>query len=141
VIEAAATDAVAVALLRDRLGAGHAIDVRATGYSMWPRLADGVVVRVEPCPARALAAGDVVLFPRDDTLVLHRVLRVARSRVLLKGDACAGTDGWVPRDHILGRLRRRTGDRTMARLAPHLGPAIGLASAIARHTHGFASKF
>ncbi len=135
------TDKVASALLRDRLVAGSAINGRICGYSMWPRLADGALVRVEPCSGRSVRVGDVVLFQHEDRLVLHRVLRQATVRVLLKGDACVNTDGWVPHDRILGRLRRRLGDRTMAQLAPHLGPAIGLAAAIARHSYGFASKF
>lgn len=139
--EVASTEAVAVALLCDRLRAGDSIDVRAHGYSMWPRLSDGAVVRVEPCAGPELSPGDVVLFQQGSRLVLHRVLRQARSRVLLKGDACTSTDGWVPHDSVLGRLHRRSGDRAMAQLAPHLGPAISLASAIARHTYGFASKF
>jgi hypothetical protein len=141
VADVANTDEVAAALLRARLRAGDPIDVRARGYSMWPRLTDGALVRVEPCSGRSVRVGDVVLFQHEDRLVLHRVLRLARSRVLLKGDACANTDGWVPHQSVLGRLRRRSGDRAMAQLAPHLGPAIGLASAIARHTYGFASKF
>lgn len=135
------TDKVASALLRDRLVAGSAINGRICGYSMWPRLADGALVRVEPCSGRNVRVGDVVLFQHEDRLVLHRVLRLARSRVLLKGDACSNTDGWIPHDSVIGRLRRRPGDRAMAQLAPHLGRALGLASAIARHTYGFASKF
>jgi hypothetical protein len=130
-----------VAMLRDSLRSGEPIEIRACGLSMWPRLDDGAVVRVEPCLGDGLRSGDVVLFERGGRLLLHRVLRVARSRVLTKGDACVDPDGWVPRHQVLGRLHRRRGDRTLARLAPHTGPALGFASAVVRHARGFASKF
>ena len=131
---------VAVDLLRDRLRAGTPVDIRAKGYSMWPSLRDGAVVRVEPCVG-PLRPGDVVLFERDGRLVLHRVLRVTRTRLLLKGDARRDPDGWVLREDVFGRLARRPVDGVMARLAPRLATPLSLASAIVRRSHGFASKF
>ena len=135
------TQQLGLSMLRDRLLAGQPIDMKAFGFSMWPRLKDGAAVRVEPCSGSEVRAGDVVLFERPDRFVLHRVLRVAGSRVLAKGDACVDVDGWIPHDRVLGRVPRRWGDRTLARLAPRLGPAIGFASVVVRRTYGLASKF
>ena len=135
------TTEVVAGLMMDRLRAGDPIEGTTRGYSMWPRFVDGSLVRVEPCTGRQVRAGDVVLFERDGRLVLHRALRVAGSRVLLKGDACVDPDGWIAHERVVGRLARRSGDQVVARLSPRLGPTIGLASVIARRLHGFTSKF
>ena len=128
-------------MLRDALRDGRAIDIKAFGFSMWPRIKDGTLVRVEPCSGRRVRPGDVVLFERPGRFVLHRVLRVSGSRLLLKGDACFDVDGWIPREQVLGRLSPRPGDAALARLGPLLGRPLGLASVVARRVGGFASKF
>ena len=135
------TTGLASDMVRDALRRGEALDIRACGYSMWPRLGDGDCVRIQPSDGQDLRTGDVVLFERPGQLVLHRVLRLAQSRVLTKGDACAVPDGWVPRGQVLGRLERRLGDEVLARLAPRVGPPLRIAAAVVRHARGFASKF
>ena len=141
VAEVVDTAALGKEMLSDALRKGRAIDIRAFGFSMWPRIKDGALVHIEPCDGERVQPGDVVLFERSERLVLHRVLRVARHRLLLKGDACLDVDGWVSRKRVVGRLDSRSGDRLLARFAPHLGRPLGLASVVARRIDGFASKF
>ncbi len=139
--EAVDTRRLATDMLREALRAGQPIEIAAFGTSMWPRLKAGELVRVAPCKGTDLRVGDVALFDGGGQLVLHRVLRTGPTRVLLKGDAAVDPDGWVSHTAILGRMAQRPGDRALGRLAPHLGRVIGFASAVARRTHGFASKF
>ena len=72
---------------------------------MFPFIRDGEVLLVRPCPI--VRRGDVVLCDAGEGRVLaHRVLRVCqangRSMVLLQGDACAGPDGLLPMDNVIG---------------------------------------
>ncbi len=125
---------VRVELARAHLGDGRVLRANAEGNSMWPLLRDGVVVAIEPCVGADVAVGDVVLVARGPLLVLHRVIKADRLQLLLKGDACPRTDGWVAREAVMGRLARRPWDRWVARLAPWTGPSAVVARRI---TQGF----
>jgi signal peptidase I len=135
------TLALGVAMLRDALARGEAIDMTAFGFSMWPRIPDGSMVHVEPCAGEEVTFGDVVLFEAPRRLVLHRVLRVTESHVFTKGDACFEADGWIARNQVLGRMPRRQGDMTLARFASYLSWPLGLASVAVRRLSGLTSKF
>jgi signal peptidase I len=141
VAEQVDTLALGVAMLRDALRRGDAIDMTASGFSMWPRIQDGSLVHVEPCSGADVDLGDVVLFEEPRRLVLHRVLRATESHVFTKGDACFQPDGWVAREQVLGRIPRRPGDSVMARVSPYLSRPLGFASILARRISGLASKF
>lgn len=72
---------------------------------MAPFLRHGDVVELERVPAVDIRPGDVVLAALDgNRYVLHRVIRIAGSRVLLRSDAGA-EDGWIPVSGIIGRAR------------------------------------
>jgi signal peptidase I len=61
--------------------------VTITGSSMEPRLQAGDLALV--CPAEAYGTGDAVAYESAELhrVVLHRILRVAGTRYVVKGDA------------------------------------------------------
>ena len=128
-------------MLKTTLRAGQAVEIKSFGFSMWPVIQDASLVHIEPCQGEECRPGDIVLFERGRSLVIHRVLRASRSRLLIKGDACFEVDGWVSRERVYGRLERHVSDRAMARFAPSLTLPLGLASVLARRVRSFVSKF
>lgn len=79
------------------------------GRSMQPTLSAGDSVRIVPLegPPRM---GDIVVFPRDTELILHRVVRVRRDvtggegRVVTAGDGLGYLDGVIEFGDILGKV-------------------------------------
>lgn len=72
---------------------------------MWPTIRHGAWVKVIPCPASALQAGDLAAYaPDDSTLVVHRVLRPLHNGVItFCGDALDHEDPPIPAEQVLGR--------------------------------------
>ncbi len=82
---------------------GQAFTLRVTGWSMFPALRKGDVLRL--LPPDALEAGDLVLFRLNRTLVCHRVLAVlSEDRVRTRGDDVAGDGELVPRADLVGKV-------------------------------------
>jgi hypothetical protein len=122
------------ALVRAVLEEGNACRYRVAGRSMWPLLRDGDLVtisRFDPdergtespagVPRRGrLRPGDVVAFahPHSGRIIFHRVLQARADAVRTKGDNLFRSDGWIPRECLLGIVteRRRSGRvRALAR--------------------------
>ena len=111
-----------VELLRAVLAKGQRVRFRARGFSMSPFIKDGDTVVVSPLSAGRPGFGDVVAFthPATGKLVVHRVVGRRGPDCLAKGDSNSGTDGWVPRKCLLGRV---TAAERQGRPAPlGLGP-------------------
>lgn len=92
------------AFLRDVLGRGLPFRFTARGMSMDPFIRDGDVVTIVPCAAGRPRTGDVVAIcdPRDEHLVVHRVVAVVPGGLLVRGDANDAADGVVPRRGAFG---------------------------------------
>ena len=79
-----------LALLRSLRGSGKTMRLRTDGVSMSPMMETGAIVTIQFAPASDLRAGDMILFSREDRLVLHRLLhaREAEGGVVFveKGD-------------------------------------------------------
>lgn len=94
---------------------GGTLRVRVVGWSMAPLLHPGDLIEVEPCPAGALRAGDLVLVRQGGGLLAHRLLRAAGPLLLLRGDALPAADPPIPGEAALGRvLARERGGRRVA---------------------------
>jgi CheY-like chemotaxis protein len=93
-----------VALVRDVVGAGGTLWVRARGESMAPALPSGALVRLRALDGAAPAPGDLVLavLPTGAP-ALHRVVRVDGRVVRLRGDARLVDDPPVAADAVLAR--------------------------------------
>jgi len=113
---------------RQLLSRNLPIQLRMSGSSMSPAIADGDVITVEPVgDDEPIKQGDIVLYhSRFDTAVIHRVIRLERASsdrcILTRGDAASHNDAPVPLHRILGRVRRveRAGER-IKMMAPRRG--------------------
>ena len=75
---------------------------------MTPLIKDGDVLTVVPVSSAPPQMGHVVAFihPATGKLVVHRVVGLKGARYLLKGDRALEGDGWVPRENILGCVKK-----------------------------------
>lgn len=87
---------------------GRGGTVRVQGRSMEPTLREGQLLDVDFAPG-PVACGDLLLFRKDDHLVVHRLLgraRFADGRPCLRtrGDGAPVLDPPVDRGHVVGRV-------------------------------------
>lgn len=87
----------------DRAWVGQAFTLRVTGWSMFPTLRQGDVLRV--LPPGDVEAGDLVLFHLGRTLVCHRaVSALSGDTVRTRGDDVTGEGEVVRRDDLVGKV-------------------------------------
>ncbi|MEE2788684.1 MAG: S24/S26 family peptidase [Myxococcota bacterium] len=95
-----------VDLICEQLVHGQTVIITARGQSMWPFIQDDDRVQIAPRPAR-IKLGDVVCVKRGETLILHRVTRVASEHAITTwGDALPASDGWSPMTAVYGIVQR-----------------------------------
>ena len=95
---------------------------RARGLSMHPFIRDNDVVTVSPPSDGSPRFGNVVAFiqPQTGKLALHRVVGKRHEDCLIKGDAIAEPDGFLPNKGILGYVTKveRDGKEVLLCLGP-----------------------
>ena len=91
-------------LLEAVLAKGVPFRFRARGFSMSPLIKDGDVLTVAPRGEARLRPGDTVAFinPLNGKPAVHRIIRLDRGSVVVKGDNVAEPDGLVPERDVLG---------------------------------------
>ncbi|MCJ7644034.1 MAG: S24/S26 family peptidase [Candidatus Aminicenantes bacterium] len=91
-------------LLEAVLAKGVPFRFRARGFSMSPLIKDGDVLTVAPRGEARLRPGDTVAFinPLNGKPAVHRIIRLDRGFVVVKGDNVAEPDGLVPERVVLG---------------------------------------
>ncbi|RYG66191.1 hypothetical protein EON80_15920 [bacterium] len=91
----------------EKLQAGKTVQVQPRGQSMRGRINDGEWVTLEPCRARNMKPGEIVLARiqgrHRSHLVLHTLLGRAGFRYLI-GTPAGREDGWVWGKDIFGRV-------------------------------------
>ncbi|HEY2345783.1 MAG TPA: S24/S26 family peptidase [Xanthomonadaceae bacterium] len=92
------------ALAIDALRAFGCLRLRADGTSMLPALHPGDVLDFASCAYPQVEPGEVVLFRRDDRIVIHRVVARTAAGLLTQGDGLAQLDAPVAAADLLGRL-------------------------------------
>lgn len=94
-------------LTRTILNRGKAFRFTAHGYSMAPFICDGDVILVSPLDTPP-SLGEVVVFvnPESQRLTVHRVINLAVSGFVIKGDNLTKQDGVIAGDCLLGRVSR-----------------------------------
>jgi hypothetical protein len=108
-------------LLADLLRAGQSVRLEVTGHSMAPFLRPGDVLTIAPCRGASPSQGEVVAFaPREDRLLVHRLVARREDGLLLRGDAAPQADPLVARADVLGVVTRaeRCGQRVRVGLGP-----------------------
>jgi len=88
------------------LGEERPILIYMQGRSMEPNIREGDLVEVVPVGLNQLSRGDILLFKHCEGLVLHRVLRISKLGVWLKGDGLLMSEGWVHKGLIIGKATR-----------------------------------
>jgi len=96
---------LAARMVIELLREGQRARFTARGGSMWPAVRDGALVEVTPCPAAALAPGEIGAYVGARGLVVHRVVAREPGGLRFRGDARAQDDGVVDDARVLGRAR------------------------------------
>ena len=87
-----------------RLRAGHTVSCRPRGDSMRPRITSGALCTIRPVEeSEPLGPGDVVLCSVRGAHYLHLIKAMQGERYLI-GNNRGGTNGWIGRRAIYGRL-------------------------------------
>jgi signal peptidase I len=107
--------------LRELLGRGVSVRLRARGGSMRPFVRSGSWIWVDP-PDGAPRAGDVLAVERGGRILTHRVVEVTAAGVRLRGDAMRAEDGVFAPDEVLGRVRQPGALRWLGRAWAALHP-------------------
>ena len=91
-------------LLEAVLAKGVPFRFRARGFSMSPLIKDGDLLTVAPRGKERLRPGDTIAFinPLNGKPTVHRIIRLDRGFVVVKGDNVAETDGLIPEGDVLG---------------------------------------
>lgn len=111
--------------LTDLLGSlmGEALEcsIRVHGVSMDPFVRDGDVVKISPVSGDIVGLGDIVAVAPSGkaSTRIHRVIgrrmKFGTMELLLKGDRCVYSDGWIPVDNVLGIVSEVTRDDKMVK--------------------------
>jgi len=88
------------------------------GASMLPSIWPGDVLEIHRVAAADLAPGDILVFARENRLVVHRVLRVNGETdgvvLITRGDCSPRADSPISAEELLGRVRAiRRGHRNI----------------------------
>jgi signal peptidase I len=87
---------------------GLSIRCKAEGNSMYPFLKAGDRITIEKADSEQISVGDVIVFAKDKTWIIHRVLKIIRehNRVvfLCRGDAVKKMDEPVSPAEIIGKV-------------------------------------
>ncbi len=99
-----------------------AVKFKVTGKSMYPNIRSGDVITLVPCAERTPEPGDVVglLDSKNRQIIVHRIIKKNDGRFLVKGDNVIRSDGYYPRDKIIGVLTELERNREKKQIT---GPA------------------
>lgn len=105
------------------LQASGKLQLRVTGSSMLPTLWPGDLLTLQSTASDPICPGEIVLFQREDRLVIHRVVRLSSHRqqdgVMTRGDSMAQDDAPIAVSDVLGRVTEvRRGPRTISVVTP-----------------------
>ena len=98
------------------LNQGQGVRFKANGWSMYPTICDGEMIRVEPVLPSQVRHGDIILYRSSRGVTAHRVIRVQRWTnpivgshdqsflFTMRGDSLRVDDPPVMPDQILGKV-------------------------------------
>jgi signal peptidase I len=93
------------------LAEGKILEVRATGYSMYPAIKPGAILIIEPLsPGSEPQPGEIIAWKRESGLVVHRVIRVEKNKTgkiyITRGDSSKAEDPPVDAAKVAGKVIR-----------------------------------
>lgn len=107
-------------LVADVARASGSVQLLVAGCSMVPAFWPGDLADITPCDFSSLRAGEIIVFRRRDTLVMHRILSRSGATVTTRGDARRRPDAPVAPEYCIGKVDRvlRNGRPVSVRLSP-----------------------
>lgn len=97
-------------LLAESLRLHGSLRLPAVGTSMVPTIQPGDMLTIQPLNSHEIALGDLVVYAKEHTLVVHRVVRTACSsgetRLVTRGDRLLRDDAPILPADLLGRVAR-----------------------------------
>jgi signal peptidase I len=107
-----------------------------SGGSMLPALWPGDILEIHHAASEDISQGDIVVFVRENRLLVHRVLRVNSGQdevtVITRGDRSARVDAPVPANELLGRVQ--TIQRGQRNITPRMSLWTKLAASVLRRS-------
>ena len=93
-----------IELIRTVFAKGACFRIKVSGYSMLPFIRNSDVVTISGLYNSSLDIGKVVAFIdlNVNKLTIHRIIGTNNGAYLIKGENVFNSDGWVPRENILG---------------------------------------
>lgn len=83
---------------------GNCIRFRAEGRSMWPSIRSGDIIKVSP-DTDDITVGDIILYrSRENTAVVHRVVKRDSRNILTRGDSSLDLDMPIINEQVLGKV-------------------------------------
>ncbi len=81
------------------------IELRVSGWSMWPCIWPGERISVVQVKPASLKVGDIVVFKRCSAIIIHRIVKVGifggQEMLQTQGDNVAWRDPPIARDQVL----------------------------------------
>jgi hypothetical protein len=116
------------------------LHLRASGVSMLPTLLPGDLLVIRRTNYDEISAGDIVLFRRDDSLFVHRVVESDSASLMTRGDSMAAPDpeGAI---ELLGKVISVERDGCSRTVTPRLGLFAKLTGSLLCHSPHARSLF
>jgi len=97
-----------VARIAESLESRGRVSICVHGTSMLPWVRPGDIAMILPSNTESLRCGHVVLFRRNNSLFVHRIVNktgpLEAEQIFVKGDAHPTSDGLMERGELLGRV-------------------------------------
>ena len=77
---------------------------RLEGNSMFPIIKNSDKITIAYVPYLNLKSGDIILFEKENKLILHRIIKKNKSSVITKGDNMVFLDKEINKKDILGKV-------------------------------------
>lgn len=116
-------------LLSKNLGTEYPIAAITSG-SMWPVLKQNDIVLIKAVPKEELAVGDVVVWQNERGFTIHRIVKLASTTLVTKGDGNFTEDDPIAYSDIIGRT-------VMLGSKPLRIPFLGSVSVLGRNLSSF----
>lgn len=95
-------------LVKEFMTNKKSIKFRTKGHSMIPVILQGDIITISPYGKGTPVQGDIVAYinPETQGLIVHRLIKIARSAFVAKGDNCRHKDAVYGTNLILGYVQQ-----------------------------------
>jgi signal peptidase I len=98
----------ACSLVAESVRVSGSIRLPAVGTSMVPAIHPGDILSIQPIDPKEVTLGDIVVYAREEVLVVHRIVRTSASSsesyLITRGDRLLRDDAPILPGELLGRV-------------------------------------